>query len=292
MKAFIALIQREFLEHRGAFFTAPLAITAGLMAITIMPWLSGRLESEMEGTIGGAKLYEFAYLLAGAIWLGYLLVALVFYHADAFWADRRNNALLFWKSMPQTDFKILLSKLTTGLTVFPALILGVVAFAGLWLYIVLLTVGSMTPLMPPSPAEALSAFVNATLIIAVLTVLTLLWYLPFMAWIGALSTAIGRWSLPVAVLIPALVILTENAIGMRGAPPGGYVWAYLSHRLSIDAGQAPFERYILGQMPLDAGAIIGQVLMNMDWFSMISGWVFALIAIYAASAYRRRGTES
>ena len=44
---------------------------------------------------------------AVALWLAYLAVALFFYFGDAFSADRRNNAMLFWKSMPVSDLKIL-----------------------------------------------------------------------------------------------------------------------------------------------------------------------------------------
>ena len=58
----------------------------------------------------------------GVLWFVYLMVALFFYFADAFNADRRNNAMLFWKSMPQSDFKMLMSKMLAGMTILPALI--------------------------------------------------------------------------------------------------------------------------------------------------------------------------
>jgi uncharacterized membrane protein len=56
------------------------------------------------------KIYELGYLVLLALWLAYLAVALFFYFGDAFSADRRNNAMLFWKSMPITDAKILTSR--------------------------------------------------------------------------------------------------------------------------------------------------------------------------------------
>ena len=53
------------------------------------------------------------------LWGVYLLVTLFFYFADAFSADRRNNAMLFWKSMPVSDLKMLTSKMLAGLAVLP-----------------------------------------------------------------------------------------------------------------------------------------------------------------------------
>ena len=64
----------------------------------------------------GYGVFDVGYAGIALLWFGYLLIALFFYFADAFSADRRNNAMLFWKSMPQGDFKILLSKLVAGLT--------------------------------------------------------------------------------------------------------------------------------------------------------------------------------
>ena len=68
--------------------------------------------------------FEVGFLGMGALWFVYLMAALFFYYADAFNADRRNNAMFFWKSMPLSDFKILSSKMLAGLTIFPALIFG------------------------------------------------------------------------------------------------------------------------------------------------------------------------
>ncbi len=67
------------------------------------------------GIVTGGKGFEFGFLALSALWMVYLMATLFFYFADAFSADSRNNAMLFWKSMPQSDFKILASKLTAGL---------------------------------------------------------------------------------------------------------------------------------------------------------------------------------
>ena len=41
--------------------------------------------------------------------------------------------MLFWKSMPVTDFKVLLSKLVAGITVLPGTVYAVALLSGLLL---------------------------------------------------------------------------------------------------------------------------------------------------------------
>ena len=65
------------------------------------------------------RVYEVGFLAFAVAWCLYLLGTLFFYCADGFSADRRNNAMLFWKSMPVSDFKMLMAKLTATVTIFP-----------------------------------------------------------------------------------------------------------------------------------------------------------------------------
>jgi ABC-2 type transport system permease protein len=296
MKAFAALVHREFLEHRGAFFIAPLVVTGLMVVVTLLPWATGWV-GVMSGPVdrefippGIGKIYEVGYLIAGAVWLVYLIGALVFYAADAFWADRRNNALLFWKSMPQSDFKILLSKLVAGPTIFYALILAAAAVAGVWLYLVMVIGGPTAQLIPP-PGAALLVYLNVTLVIAVTLLAAVLWYLPFFAYVGALSSLVGRWSLPLSALIPALVALAEAVLIIPGTPRGGHVWAYLTERLQFTMGWMDPDAYFASEAPLDGVGLVGSLLQRIDWLQMGLGIAVAVALVFAASEFRRRGVE-
>src|SRR5689334_8996170 len=103
-KSWRALLTREFLEHRVSFLWAPLGILV-LLAIAGISSLSlNRFAALAEEFIPySLKIFEIGYLLLLALWLFYLAVAMFFYFGDAFSADRRNNAMLFWKSMPVSD---------------------------------------------------------------------------------------------------------------------------------------------------------------------------------------------
>ena len=124
MRAYIALIKREFLEHRGAFVYVPAILLIVLSAIILIASASGNASFSLPPIPlpGPAAIYQAAIGGAFLLWSVYLLVGLFFYYADSFSADRHNNALLFWKSMPQSDFKVLSSKAVSGITIFLALI--------------------------------------------------------------------------------------------------------------------------------------------------------------------------
>lgn len=51
MKAFVALIHREFIEHRGAFFIAPLILVAVVFVLTVLAFSVDRLDTRLSGQL-------------------------------------------------------------------------------------------------------------------------------------------------------------------------------------------------------------------------------------------------
>ena len=124
MKSLVALIKREYLEHRGAFLYAPAVLLIILTVILVGSLLSNRYQMAYEvGAPSALKFFEIGFLGVSFLWGTYLLATLFFYYADAFSADRRNNAMLFWKSMPVSDLTTVLSKASI-----PILVLPLIAF--------------------------------------------------------------------------------------------------------------------------------------------------------------------
>src|SRR5262245_46245736 len=112
MRAMTALIKRELLEHRAMFLYAP-AILLGVLTLVVLMGLFNRapdISANGMGMGGTILIYQLAIAGAFGAWSIYTGIGLFFYYADSFSADRRNNALLFWKSMPQSDLKVLSSK--------------------------------------------------------------------------------------------------------------------------------------------------------------------------------------
>jgi ABC-2 type transport system permease protein len=292
MKSYLALIKREFLEHRAAFLYAPAAILS-ILALMLLSGISvGRFAAASDfGIVSGAKAFEFGFLILSALWFVYLLATLFFYFADAFSADTRNNSMLFWKSMPQSDFKMLASKMLAGTTLFPGLIFlalllsAVIVFIGVVL-VILFTSG----LVFSTPMAFLSSAANVVYFDLVYLVLALLWYAPFFAWVGLLSTLFRRWSIPLSFLIPGLAMLGENLITVRSfnGPPGGYIISYLKQRIDFSISERDLAAALFTNDAFDAGYVLSHFVAGIDWVQLVGGLGVALLFVYLASEYRRR----
>ena len=208
-----ALFVREYLEHRVAFQWAPL----GILVLLGVSWLSAITLRRIEGLeefpfFSAVKIFELGYLVLLALWLAYAAVAIFFYFGDAFSADRRNNAMLFWKSMPVSDAKILTSKTLAGLAFFPGLVLVVGMVSGLLFYLMVNIGAYVAPVMGfLGPLEGLMSFVQVTVFGVVFFLFTMMWYAPFFAWVGGLSTIASdtRWSVG-AIRTPRCKARTAN----------------------------------------------------------------------------------
>jgi ABC-2 type transport system permease protein len=302
MKSMLAMIHREYLEHRGAFLYAP-AVIVVLFAVAIAAALGFnkvRMPFNID-EVSALRFFELAFLGIGFLWLVYTMVALFFYYADAFNADRRGNSLLFWKSMPMSDFRVLMSKMLAGMTLLPALIFGALIVTGLVLYgLTGLAVTVLPRLVVPGVAEIATSAVEIGSFSLIYLALSLLWYAPFFAWVGALSTAVGRWSIPLAFLIPGLAVLAENlffrglsdiffnvAFGTNG-PRGGYILEFLGRRASFGFDENHLETVFRDGQPVNGWELTSQLLATIDWTQLAGGVIVAVLLVFMASEYRRR----
>ena len=291
MKAFVALVHREFIEHRGAFYYGPLTLVAILFGATILAFTVGRVDARFSGamfTVAPLRVYEVGFLAFGIGWSLYLIATLFFYSADGFAADKRNNAMLFWKSMPVSDFKMLLSKLVAALTILPGVVYGVALLSGVLLF----GVAFATTLINGTGNMAVLgsiAGIYGQVALAILAVLVcgLLWYLPFIALVGAIATIVGRWAIPIAALLPAIASTLEWVTLGGMHPFATNVHRFMSYRLALP--QTPYaEAWLVSSAPFDGLAFTTDLIAGIDWLQVGLGAVFALLVIYLASEYRRR----
>lgn len=315
MRAFLALMGREVIEHRGAFIFAPLVLVALLVVFLGGGLFTGRFENifiEIASEYGAdaattadartaalaafavyaGKVFEFGFLIFAFGWLAYFMALIFFYSADAYAADKRNNAMLFWKSMPVSDFKVLASKFATATVLVP--LIGFVAMLATGL--VLAVVSGLTRQTPTGffaiLGEVLPAYPHVAAVALTTTVAAILWYLPFIAWVGALSAIVGRWSIPLALLSPAVVGLVENLV-VPDTAGGGVVFGYLQSRLSFPAMDEgyPREWFFSGER-LDATRFAADLFGRLDLVQIGIGIAFSAAVIYAASEYRRRSVDN
>jgi ABC-2 type transport system permease protein len=291
MRAFLALLRREHIAHRGAFIIAPSVLLAILTVGLGLAIASNRLH--FVGDVNAAiviKVYQTAFIALAEAWWAYVLLTLFFYYADAFSADRRNNAMLFWKSMPVSDLRILASKMVAGLLVLPAIVYVFAVVTGVILYALAMLARIALPgLILPAPEWMVLSVQQVAWFELCQFVVGLLWYAPFFAWVGLLSTLFGRWSIPLSVAIPAVVALIENAVLYGTGPTGGYVWAFLSWRLQFGVSTDVWWTSVAGGVTANVPLLTTQLLAGIDWVQLGIGLPVAALFVWLASLYRRRG---
>ena len=290
MKSWYALVHREFLEHRGAFVYAPAALVTALLATIIIAALSSTFSIDANGFVPPpAMLYEGLFLIVVELWTGYLLFALFFYFADSFSADQRNNAMLFWRSMPQSDLKILASKLLAGATIFPVLIVGWLIVTSAIAYLATFVLAMRVPMLAaPDIFTALGSWLQITVASIAFIALSLLWYAPFLAWVAGLSTAFRRWSIPLSIVIPTGAIALEIVLTYSGGELDSVIGDFLTWRLSGFYGSDQVVPLLLSDQPISAMRMIAEMFEAIDWPALFAGLAFAGLATWAASEYRRR----
>ena len=123
----LALLQRELWEHRS-IYVVPIvvAILMTLASLTGQVSIDGMEHVDM-GIVGASNLPENARaaVLSG-IMIGLsttfvfsMWILTIFYALDSLYAERKDRSILFWRSIPSTDFETVLSKLLTAMLVIP-----------------------------------------------------------------------------------------------------------------------------------------------------------------------------
>lgn len=159
------LLRREFWEHKGSMFWAPLIVGAVLVVLLgcTITWgivshgipahvtINGhtldhaRLDQILpeETKLMVAKIATGMYLGAAAPLFAILTGVVFFYCLGALYDERRDRSILFWKSLPVSDPMTVLSKALTAMVVAPAITLALAVITSLALLFIACMVLSM-----------------------------------------------------------------------------------------------------------------------------------------------------
>ena len=227
-RPFLTLVRRELWEH-GSLIWAPLAMALMIIVVSLV---SGMVKGSIDIDLGEDRpLPElfgdaekqrgiFTLVMAGLV-LPQLLVAFVvvfFYLLDCLFTERRDRSILFWKSLPVSDAKTVLSKLFVALVAVPlwswalSLVVGLVVF------------GVVAAQVSGTPAAGLGTWHGGTWLTVQAAMLgkmaiAALWYLPVAGWLLLVSVLAKRapflWAtLPFLVLsLAERITLGSNEVG-------------------------------------------------------------------------------
>jgi len=223
---FKALMLREYWENRRAIFTTPLVITALSMliiiismgifgrsihingeAFTLQEVIANMSQKDAQGlkeNIDHLLLASSAPIMIG-VWF-----CMVFTALGSLYDERKDNSILFWKSMPVSDLQTILSKLLTVTLVIPFV---AIVFAFIF-QIFLLIVGSLATIGTDYSAwDILWSATNLPAMILneiIYVIMYGLWALPVFAWFMFASVIAKRSPLLVASIPVALFALFEG----------------------------------------------------------------------------------
>ena len=217
------LIKREFWEHKGGFFWAPIVFGAIMVLLVMLSLLVMMFGGDKTAQMNGMPLWDFFasmtdlqkadfaritvmswYGIASTTFSLLFGFTAFFFCLNALFDERKDRSILFWKSLPVTDEATVISKAVFATLAAPAIALGVTLITSvlaLLLTCIILTIKdvALVGALLSSPVTYLVPLQW----IAILPIYAL-WALPTVGWL----LMVGAWarSKPLlwAVLIPVL----------------------------------------------------------------------------------------
>jgi len=249
---FVWLLKREFWENRGGLFWAPLIISLGMLAITLLVLLTAEISAHRHGIQLGCMNLDHVVesidagdvakvhaaidmgLLGLSMPIGIAFCFIVFFYLlGALYNDRADRSVLFWKSLPLSDTETVLAKVATAALVAPALAVGamIVLHVGflllLSLYVIMHGVGSALLLLW-SPVHLISLWLKMIALIPV----NALWALPTIGWLLLCSSYARSKPILWAVLLPLLVGVVISWVNLvQSFSLSGWYWKNIVVRL-------------------------------------------------------------
>jgi ABC-2 type transport system permease protein len=118
-------VRRELAEYRFIYL-APLSAAAAALFGFLISMMGPAHWMNSLSTLHSMDHRETAapYDITAAVMMGTMILITVFYCADTLYGERRDRSILFWKSLPVSDFTTVLAKASI-----PFLVLPLVTFA-------------------------------------------------------------------------------------------------------------------------------------------------------------------
>ncbi len=314
-KKFGWLLRREFWEHKGGFFWAPIVvsvimaiITAGSVAIGVTKGseanirINGQVVTKLADQFSGeekaAAVAQFAngYMASAVPLLFVLSFTIFFYCLNALYDERKDRSVLFWKSLPVTDGATVLSKIAMALGLAPlmALLFGTILAL---LIVVFISLGAAAMGVNIFGGVLSSAALYlAPLQIAAMLPIYALWALPTVGWllmVGAWARSKPLlWAVGTPLLAVGLIAWFNKMLAFGWDID--WLWKYIVGRglLSVTPGSwlaySPEDLEMVGRMKQVAlGPLLAQTWQQVTTPNLWIGAVVGAAMIYAAIRLRR-----
>jgi ABC-2 type transport system permease protein len=282
------LIRREFWENRAIWM-----IPAVFGALLIFAALFGQVS--IPKLASPAEMHEAAaafQVIEGAMFYLVMSVYATWYLLDCLYADRKDRSILFWKSLPISDAKTVLSKLLVGMILIP-LVYFAAADATALITAFILSIRARAAIGSALWQGDVWWQIQVLWVYCIIT--TALWYLPIAGWLMLVSAWARRAVMLWAILPPLLLFILERVF--FGTHMIGNVLALRMFGLPAVAFNGAKHAWTHGSGVVDNAGVPASVwsLINASgFFSSVDTWIgvavgIALIA--GAIQLRMRRTE-
>ncbi len=310
------LLKREFWEHKGGFFWAPIVVslimavvTAGTILFGVIKGreanikINGQVVTNLAEEFMGEKrafaieqVTAISYTSSVAPLLVVLSFTIFFYCLNALFDERKDRSVLFWKSLPVTDSATVLSKVAMALGLAPLMTLffgTILAF----LVVIFISLGAAAGGINifggvlSSPALYL-----APLQIVAALPIYVLWALPTVGWllmVGAWARSKPfLWAIGTPLLAVGLIAWFNKIFNFGWDI--NWMWKYIVGRglLSITPGSWFAYSHedielIEGAKNLEVGTLLTQSWQQLTTPNLWIGAAIGAAMIYAAIRLRR-----
>ena len=287
------LVARELWEHRGRLIFAPLILGAIVVLGTLVGVVKAPAGAFALSNVNNISTERLPIFLSFAFAIPFLIVVAAvtgYYALDALYADRQDRSILFWKSLPISDFDTVLAKLTVATVVAPFIGLAA-AFATQLVVFAIFGFGVAAHGGDFSSVWRAISLTDSMRMIVYTTLVLSLWYAPVWAWCLLASSWARRapflWA---TIPIAAIWLLETRLFGTH------HVGAFLGVRFSGILPSVTIAGYNAQENPFASPlrASPRELISISDFFGNENLWIGLLIAaaLVAATVWVRRYRES
>ena len=225
--SFAALVKREVLENQNSFIKVP-AIVLGIVILLVIAFVLGLTQFDFFYEMDRNGVNDFGDMVAlasaeaakegvpfnFAVTAGYwsisylpfmILPFIVFFSLlGCLYEERRDRTIMFWKSMPVSDWQEVLAKIVACAVVAPICVLAV-AIAGQLIAALILSLTSLVQGGPFFVMWPLWTMFISWIHVFVIYMVYIAWVLPLLAWLVLASAYAPRMPFMYGVLPPVLV---------------------------------------------------------------------------------------
>jgi ABC-2 type transport system permease protein len=295
LRQFPMLLKREFWEYRVMFLYLPALLTAlsvsvlilgsalmrsGVVEVTVGSGEDFRVQRQENNPasslldVFGARLLSLAdssftyreqvlndlYFGSSSILFTTLWFVMFYYLLNCLYQDRKDRSILFWKSLPVSDWLTVISKMVTGLLLLPLIYLLFIMLSNVSLLLIstAVSMGQSIDIWDTlwAPAHLLSRWLDMMGYI----LFSLVWCLPFSGWLLLVSSWAKSVPLVWVVGIPLFALLMEQ-IFTSSDSLSEFIGTHMMARFSTDLAVTSniFSIDLLAALIIGSGFVAGAI---------------------------------